>query len=528
MPKLSEFNVLTTTGLNNTIIPIIELNSETNKRNKNILISDLRTLIFNATKASAQTLGAIRVGTSLSINNDGILNVAVPIPDQATNDGKVLTTNGSVLSWQDIGSISIPPATTTTLGLVKIDGTSITIDANNVISADFSTLTINELLSPNGDFKLSVDNLGSVTFGSDTEEKLSIDYSLSGIRISNLMSNESIILGNDNNLTIPGTIHQNPQDISGFDETISGTIDLRDVEPQLISSVLYVNPLVNTVVILPLFNGVFGIGKTLTLVNGNSAAILTINDGTTDIFDVLPQSAKQVVSDGFSWKALSSSGGSADTGNFIFNLNDASLPAGNDMTLSTYQSGGNKESKLTLSTSGISSLDVGNNLRIRNGNGTGFERTWTFGSDGSITWPDASVQTTAYTGGGSGGFFRNSVGQTTASIANGATDNITIVGYKSYVLMSITVDNAAWVRIYTDATSRTADSGRLEGTDPLPGSGVIAEVITTGLETILISPGALGFNNEFPVTTNIPVAVTNKSGVTQTITVTLQLLQLES
>lgn len=91
-------------------------------------------------------------------------------------------------------------------------------------------------------------------------------------------------------------------------------------------------------------------------------------------------------------------GGGANTGNFIFASNDVSLAPGNAMTLSTYQSGGNKESKLTLSTTGLSSLDVGNNFRIRNGNGTGFEKDWTFGATGSITWPDASIQSTAWTG----------------------------------------------------------------------------------------------------------------------------------
>jgi hypothetical protein len=81
----------------------------------------------------------------------------------------------------------------------------------------------------------------------------------------------------------------------------------------------------------------------------------------------------------------------ANIGNFTFSANDASLPLGNNMTLSTYQNGGNKESRLTLSTSGISSLDVGNNLRITIGYGTGFEKVWTFGATGTLTLPDASI-----------------------------------------------------------------------------------------------------------------------------------------
>jgi hypothetical protein len=88
----------------------------------------------------------------------------------------------------------------------------------------------------------------------------------------------------------------------------------------------------------------------------------------------------------------------ANTGDFVFSGGTASLPAGGTMVLDTFQVGGNKQSTLTLSTSGISSLDVGNNLRLRLGNGTGSEKDWILGSDGSIRFPDTTVQTTAYTG----------------------------------------------------------------------------------------------------------------------------------
>jgi hypothetical protein len=123
---------------------------------------------------------------------------------------------------------------------------------------------------------------------------------------------------------------------------------------------------------------------------------------------------------------------------------------------------------------------------------------------------------------------RSSVNGTTASIANAATGNVDITGFKGYLLYKIQTSAAAWVRIYTDNTSRSADSGRSELTDPTPGSGVVAEVITTGAQTILISPGALGFNNEASPTTSIPIAVTNKSGSTTTITITLTVVQVEA
>jgi hypothetical protein len=132
--------------------------------------------------------------------------------------------------------------------------------------------------------------------------------------------------------------------------------------------------------------------------------------------------------------------------------------------------------------------------------------------------------------GGGGGTLaaRAAVAATTASLANAARGNLTITGYKGYMLYKIQTSAAAWVRIYTDIASRTADATRVEGADPTPGSGVIAEVITTGAQTILISPGALGFSNETVPDTNIQLAVTNKSGSTTTITVTLTAVQLEA
>lgn len=132
--------------------------------------------------------------------------------------------------------------------------------------------------------------------------------------------------------------------------------------------------------------------------------------------------------------------------------------------------------------------------------------------------------------GGGGGTLatRASVAATTASLANTVTGNLTITGYKSYMLLKLQTSAAAWVRIYTDTASRSADSARLEGVDPTPGAGVIAEVITTGAQTILISPGALGFSNETVPDSNIQLAVTNKSGGTTTVTVTLTAVQLEA
>lgn len=131
-------------------------------------------------------------------------------------------------------------------------------------------------------------------------------------------------------------------------------------------------------------------------------------------------------------------------------------------------------------------------------------------------------------GGGSSLQTRSSATGTSTSLADGDSANIEVTGFKGYALLKIETDRAAWVRIYTDAASRTADAGRAETSDPAPDAGVIAEVITTGAQTVVISPGTIGFSNESTPDTTIPVRVTNKSGSTSTVQVVLTVLQLEA
>ena len=123
---------------------------------------------------------------------------------------------------------------------------------------------------------------------------------------------------------------------------------------------------------------------------------------------------------------------------------------------------------------------------------------------------------------------RGSVTGTTGSLADAAEADLDITGFKSYALLTITTDRAARVRLYVTAATRTADASRAEGVDPTSDAGLIAEVITTGAETVIISPGAYGFNLESSPTTTIPCRVTNKSGGTSTVQVSLNLVQLEA
>ena len=158
----------------------------------------------------------------------------------------------------------------------------------------------------------------------------------------------------------------------------------------------------------------------------------------------------------------------------------------------------------------------------------------TSASSGQVLKYDGTnwVNGTDSTGGGGGGTglgARSTAAATTSSLANNATDSTqAITGFKTYALLKIQTSAASWVRLYTDAASRTADASRLQGVDPAAGAGVIAEVITTGNQTIIISPGTIGFNNETIPTTAIPLTVTNLSGGAAAITVTVTLVQLEA
>ena len=130
-------------------------------------------------------------------------------------------------------------------------------------------------------------------------------------------------------------------------------------------------------------------------------------------------------------------------------------------------------------------------------------------------------------GGGSGLQSRQTFNAATSAIADGAVGNITITAYKTYSLLKIQTSAAAWVTLYTDQASRTADAGRSEATDPLPGSGVIAEVITTAAQTQIITPATIGWNNESTPVASVYAKVVNKSGGTTAITVTITVVQLE-
>ena len=120
---------------------------------------------------------------------------------------------------------------------------------------------------------------------------------------------------------------------------------------------------------------------------------------------------------------------------------------------------------------------------------------------------------------------RLNISYTAVNLGNGGVQNFSIATPKTYALLKIETSHAAWVTLYTDTNSRTLDQNRSQQTDPTPGSGVLAEVITSSATTQLISPGTICYNS---TGSNITYGkIVNNSGSTVSLQVTLTYVSLE-
>jgi hypothetical protein len=129
-----------------------------------------------------------------------------------------------------------------------------------------------------------------------------------------------------------------------------------------------------------------------------------------------------------------------------------------------------------------------------------------------------------------GGLSGTTVSVTTASLANGATQTGTIALGKAGILHFVTSSAAAWVRLYGTAAARAADATRAQAIDPVPGTGVYADLFPGVSGAALAFPASPPIeyrNNDGPRTAAIYYSITNESGVTAAITVDFQILVLE-
>ena len=203
------------------------------------------------------------------------------------------------------------------------------------------------------------------------------------------------------------------------------------------------------------------------------------------------------------------------------NGNTDILPAGNSGEVLTSGGDGVVPSWSTAATSGVTVQDEGNALSTA---GT----TLNFVGTNIVASGTGATKTITVSAALDG---RSTFTATTASLANNVAGNIEVVAHKSYSLLKIKQSIAAWVTLYVDAASRTADVNRVQGADPAPDAGVIAEVITTAAnQEIKMSPAVLGWHQDAggDAVTSVFCKVVNKSGSTGTCTVSLTVVQLEA
>lgn len=187
-------------------------------------------------------------------------------------------------------------------------------------------------------------------------------------------------------------------------------------------------------------------------------------------------------------------------------------------SLAAQTGGGGGNAFTTIASSGQSNITAASATDTLNIEGSA--------SIGVTTTPGTNTVTISYTGSATGLASRGTINNTTGTIANDGSADLTISnGFETYALLKIETSHAAWVRLYVDTASRTADASRVITDDPAPDAGVIAEIISTGSETIKMSPGVIGWLESG---TDIPVRVTNKSGGNAAVQVTLTLVQLEA
>tara|TARA_S200000501_G_scaffold370765_1_gene412556 strand:+ start:5318 stop:6214 length:897 start_codon:yes stop_codon:yes gene_type:complete len=176
---------------------------------------------------------------------------------------------------------------------------------------------------------------------------------------------------------------------------------------------------------------------------------------------------------------------------------------------SYYRDAGNLNAGIvpTSRLTGTYGIDISGNAASASSVSTGITGL----SDVTITTP-TNNEVLTYTGSGwvnsavsVTGLQGRSTASVTTAITGGASANASLSTANTFALVKVETSHAAWVTLYSSTTARTNDAARVRTTDPTPGSGVLAEVITTGAASQWITPAVVGFSETQNSTTYLKI-----------------------
>jgi hypothetical protein len=192
------------------------------------------------------------------------------------------------------------------------------------------------------------------------------------------------------------------------------------------------------------------------------------------------------------------------------------------------------QANAAFSRANLLAVNVGSTVPVSNTNG----KLWWNSDNGYLyiyyTDVDSSqwVQIGNGSGGGGGGgsasLSRDTKYFDTSSLSQNQSENINVSISKTFSLLKLLSTKNSWIRLYSDFESRNLDSSRSIGVDPIAGSGLLAEFITTSNTVQKVTPFVVCGNLDEPPTSNIYVRVTNLSSETGTINISMTIVPMET
>jgi hypothetical protein len=124
---------------------------------------------------------------------------------------------------------------------------------------------------------------------------------------------------------------------------------------------------------------------------------------------------------------------------------------------------------------------------------------------------------------------RRDIVVTFTNLADGAVSQVAFdLGAPGVMPVAITSDKKIRLRLYGVAGAQASDLSRTEDDDPESGIGVWGEFIyAVAGERKHVTPSTAWFNDDSPLSNTGYITVQNRHGSTQTITVTLTVVDIE-